>query len=295
VTGLTERREVRVALAAEDHLGEGPHWDDATQELLRVDITRGLVHRWRPGTPAGSVTAFEGEASAVLPRRDGGFVVAVGRALVLVDPDGRRRPLARVEDDRPHNRFNDCRCDPQGRLWAGTMSTIREPGTAALYRVTAGEEIEKVIGETTLSNGMGWSPSGDRMYFIDTATQRIESFVFDGTDGTVRGRGTFAEIAPDDGLPDGMAIDADGGVWVCLFGGAAVRRYDPSGHLDVELRLSVSNPTCPVFGGADLRTLFITTARHGLSARQLQSEPLAGSVLAVDPGIAGLPGNRFAG
>jgi sugar lactone lactonase YvrE len=122
-----------------------------------------------------------------------------------------------------------------------------------------------------------------------------DTFDFDATNGSLHARRPFAEIAPDDGLPDGMAIDADGGVWVCLFGGGALRRYDPSGRLDIELGLPVSNPTCPVFGGADLRTLFITTARHRLSAEQLQREPLAGSVLAVDPGIAGLPGNPFAG
>jgi sugar lactone lactonase YvrE len=290
-----ERGKVRVALACHDHLGEGPHWDEATQELLRVDITHGLVHRWRPGQQTSSVACFEGEASAVVPRRHGGLVVAVSHKILLLDADGREQRLAAVEDDRPHNRFNDCRCDPQGRLWAGTMSKVREPGAAALYRLTPGQEIEKVVAETTLSNGMGWSPSSELMYFIDSTTQRIDVFDFDAADGSAHDRRPFALIEPADGLPDGMAVDVEGGVWVCLFGGGALRRYDASGRLDAHLRLPVTNPTCPAFGGEDRRTLYITTARHRLSEPQLAAEPLAGSVLAVEPGVTGLPGNRFAG
>jgi sugar lactone lactonase YvrE len=286
---------VHVALPADDHLGEGPHWDQVRQELLRVDIAQGLVHRWQPETGASSVASYDGEVSAVIPRRGGGLVVALGHEILLVDPDGGRERIAAVERDRPHNRFNDCRCDPQGRLWAGTMSKVRDPESAALYRMSPGGPMEPVVTGTTVSNGMGWTPGGELMYFIDSTSQRIDVFDFDGRDGSVHDRRCFAAIDPEDGLPDGMAVDADAGVWLCLFGGGRLRRYGPSGGLEVDLRLPVTNPTCPVFGGAELRTLFITTARHGLSASQLHSEPLAGSVLGMEPGVAGVAGNAFAG
>jgi sugar lactone lactonase YvrE len=202
--------------------------------------------------------------------------------------------LAVVEEGHDDNRFNDCKCDPQGRLWAGTMSRTRTPGVAALYRLDAGGRLERVIAGTTISNGLAWSPSGDAMYFIDSTTQRIDAFDFDGATGGVADRRTLAEIDRDDGLPDGMTVDAEGGIWVCLFGGAAIRRYSPSGALEAAIELPTTNPTSPVFGGPDLRTLYITTARHRLTEAQLTGEPLAGALLTLDPGVQGLPGNRFA-
>jgi sugar lactone lactonase YvrE len=286
---------VRVALHASDQLGEGPFWDDRADELLRVDITRGLVHVWSPARGEARTQAVGGEVGAVVPRADApGWVLAVGHRLVLRDGD-EERGLAAVEEDLDDNRFNDCRCDPQGRLWAGTMSRQRTPGTAALYRLMPGAELEQVITGTTISNGLGWSPAGDRMYFVDSTTQRIDVLDFDGATGAIANRRPFAAIAPPDGLPDGLAIDAEGGVWVCLFGGAAIRRYGPDGALDAAIALPTSNPTSAAFGGPDLGTLYVTTARHRLSAAQLAAEPLAGAVLALESGVRGLPGNRFAG
>jgi sugar lactone lactonase YvrE len=175
------------------------------------------------------------------------------------------------------------------------MSKQRVAGSAALYRLAPGAALEQVIAGTTISNGLAWSPSGERMYFVDSTTQRIDVFDFDAATGDIADRRTLAEIDPRDGLPDGMTVDAEGGVWVCLFGGAAIRRYGPDGRLDAAIALPATNPTSAVFGGADLRTLYITTARHRLSPRQLTAELLAGAVLALEPGVSGLPGNRFAG
>ena len=236
-----------------------------------------------------------GEVSAVLPRaRAPGWLVAIGHRLLLRDGDA-QRTLAAVEQRRPDNRFNDCKCDPQGRVWAGTMSKQRAPATAALYRLAPRGEIECVIAGTTISNGLGWSPSGERMYFIDSTTQRIDVLDFDASRGEVADRRPLVAIEPDDGLPDGMTVDAQGGIWVCLFGGAAIRRYTPEGKLDTAIPLPTTNPTSPVFAGPDLRTLYITTARHRLTPDQLAAEPLAGAVLTLTTGVQGLPGNRFAG
>lgn len=284
---LGDRREL---------LGEGTAWDARAGRLLRVDIAAGKVHAWRPSS--GEHTTFDvgAEVSAAVPRDGGGLVLAVGRELVVRAEDGTTRVLAAVEGDRPDNRFNDCRCDSRGRLWAGTMSRSRVPGSAALYRLVAGRPIDCVIPRTTLSNGIGWSPSRDHMYFVDSVEQRIDVLDFDVTDGTISGRRPFARIAREDGLPDGLCVDSEGGVWVCLYGGRAIRRYDERGGLDVHLPLPVTNPTCPAFGGPDLGTLYVTTARHRLTPAQLAREPLAGALLALDPGgVTGLPAHAFDG
>jgi sugar lactone lactonase YvrE len=175
------------------------------------------------------------------------------------------------------------------------MSRTRTPGAAALYVLEPDGRLTLAISGTTISNGLGWSADGTRMYFIDSTTQRVDVLDFEGGSGAVSGRRPFAVIDPADGLPDGLAVDAEGGVWVCLFGGAAVRRYDVGGRLDAVVSLPVTNPTCPAFGGENLRTLYITSARHRLTPDQLAAEPLAGALLELDPGVAGLPVHRFAG
>ena len=286
--------DIRVPLDARDALGEGPHWDAERNELLRVDIRRGLLHRWRPRDGALWTTAIEGELSAVVPRRGGGLLLAVTRTLVLEDADGTRRTLA-TADEPEDNRFNDCRADAAGRLWAGTMSRTRRPGTAALYRLAPGGALDVAIAGTTLSNGIGWSADGERMFFVDSTTQRIDVLDFEVATGAVANRRPFAAIDPADGLPDGLAVDAEDGVWICLFGGAALRRYDAAGRLDAVVALPVTNPTCPAFGGPDLATLYVTSARHRMTPEQLAAEPLAGALLALDPGVRGLPRGVFAG
>jgi sugar lactone lactonase YvrE len=295
MTSPTRTARVRLVLQARDQLGEGAFWDERAGELLRVDITRGRIHAWNPATHRVATQEVAGEVSAVVPRAQAaGCLLATGHRLLLREGDA-ERTLAVVEQDRPDNRFNDCKCDPQGRLWAGTMSRRRAPGAAALYRLQTHGEIERVIAGTTISNGLGWSPAGDRMYFIDSTTQRIDVLDFDAATGDVANRRALVEVDPRDGLPDGMTVDAEGGIWVCLFGGGAVRRYSPEGVLEAAIALPVTNPTSAAFGGADLRTLYVTSARHRLSPEQLAVEPLAGGLFALHPGVRGLPGNRFAG
>ena len=188
-------------------------------------------------------------------------------------------PRGRCRDSRTglgDVRLNDCRADPQGRLWAGTMSRSRTRGAGALYRLTK-VGLAPVIRSTTMSNGLGWSPSGDRMYFIDSVTQRIDVFDFDGATGAISDRRGFADIPAAIGLPDGLVVDVEGGIWVCLFGGGAIRRYSEDGRLTEHLELPVTNPTCPAFGGPGLRDLYITSARHRLTDAQLAKEPHAGA------------------
>jgi sugar lactone lactonase YvrE len=287
--------DLRVVLEARDQLGEAPFWDERREELLRVDIARGRVHGWNPETGRSWCREVDGEVGAAIPRtRGAGLLLAAGHR-ILLDDGGDVRVLARAEEHIASNRFNDCKCDPRGRLWAGTMSRERSPGAAALYRLVPGAGLERAIAGTTISNGIGWSPAGDLMYFVDSTTQRIDVLDFDLATGAIADRRPFAAVDPADGLPDGLTVDAEGGVWVCLFGGAAVRRYGADGTLEAHIGAPVTNPTSAAFGGPDLGTLYVTSARHRLSEEQLEREPLAGAVLALEPGVRGLPGNRFAG
>jgi sugar lactone lactonase YvrE len=185
-----------------------------------------------------------------------------------------------VADPPADTRFNDGKCDAAGRLWAGTMSTARRPGDGRLYRVGAGGDAVVAIPSTTISNGLGWSPDNTLFYFVDSTSQAIDVFDFDLDGGEIANRRRFAAIDPGDGLPDGLTVDAEGGVWVCLFGGGCVRRYDPAGRLDAAVELAISKPTSLAFGGPRLDRLYVTSA-------------LGGAILEIEPGVRGLPGNRF--
>ena len=279
-------------------LGEGTAWWADRERLVTVDITEGLVRLLDLGgldvrSEVDEVVRFDGEVSAAVPRAGGGMIVAVDHQLLAVDAAGRIERTWATETDRPDNRFNDCRCDPRGRLWAGTMSRTRTPGQAGLYRLADGR-LDTVIADTTLSNGMGWSPDGTAMYFIDSTTYAIDCLDYDLDSGTVSNRRHWARIDPQDGLPDGLTVDREGGVWVALFGGGAVRRYDADGELTHHISLPVTNPTCPGFGGTDLATLYVTSARVKLTEEQLRAEP-AGVLLALSTGFSGSPANAFAG
>ncbi len=275
-------------------LGEGPVWDDRSDELVWVDISNRLIHRWDPVTGASTSVSTDADVGAVVLCRDGGMMAAVECDLWKVSATGEWTLLASVEP-KPGVRFNDCRADPRGRLWAGTLHRDREPGQAALYRLDPGGELELVLPERTISNGIGWSPDGETMYYIDSTTWSVVSYAYHLDSGELGQQSAFVEIDPADGLPDGLMVDAEGGVWVCLFGGAKVRRYRPDGVLDQQIALPLTNPTCPAFGGPDLRTMYITTARHRLSAEQLEREPNAGTLLQLDVGVGGVAAHRFAG
>lgn len=290
-----ESLQAEVVLPTADQLGEGTLWDHRRGELLRVDISAGLVHRWNLDTGAQCHIKLEPPVAFAIPRRDGGLVTGIGRRLVLLRDGKQPVVVADVEPGFAENRFNDAACDAAGRLWAGTMSTVRKTGMAALYRLEPDHTARPVVHATTISNGLGWSPAGDRLYFVDSTTQRVDVFDFDVASGQIADRRPFARVDPADGLPDGLAVDREGGVWVCLFGGGAVRRYDAAGQLDAIVRMPVSNPTRPAFGGPDLDVLYVASARHRLTAEQLAREPLAGAVFGVRPGVRGLSAQPYAG
>jgi sugar lactone lactonase YvrE len=286
--------EFEVAVGAGAELGEGPRWDASTRTLLWVDIPGQTVHRYDPVTGKDVVRPVPGVVSLALPRRRGGIVVGLPDGLHLLDGDD--PPLiAAIESDRTDTRTNDGACDAAGRLWVGTMALDERSSFAALYRVDSHLGVTTVLTGTTISNGLGWSPSGDLFYFIDSPTRRVDVFDFDPATGALEGRRRFAAVEIEGAVPDGLAVDAEGGVWVALHGGWGLLRFAPDGEPAAAVDLPIARITSCCFGGPDLRDLYVTTRREGLSAGELAAQPLAGALLRLDVGVAGLPTHAFAG
>jgi sugar lactone lactonase YvrE len=275
-------------------LGEGPVWDARIGRVAWVDILEGRLHLTAPDGETRTIR-LPSPVGSIAPRARGGWVAALADGFWAVADDGSVECLADVQSDRPDLRFNDGKCDPQGRFWAGTMALDHRADAGALYRLDADLSVHRLLDGVAISNGLDWSLDGRTMYYIDTPTRRIDRFDFDPADGSISGRRPFATVGSADGSPDGLTVDAEGGVWVALWDGWTVRRYLPDGSIDREIRLPVSEVTCPAFGGPDLDELYITTAWELLSAEQHAREPLAGALFRVRPGVHGRPPTQFAG
>ncbi|AXE85656.1 SMP-30/gluconolactonase/LRE family protein [Streptomyces sp. Go-475] len=280
-------RPYEVAVRAEAELGEGPSWDAAAGRLLWIDILGSRVHTYDPATGRRTTRRTEQHVGAVKPRAGGGLVLNLRDGVGLLDPDGRFRWLH--HEPVPGRRANDATIAPDGALWAGTMRYDEAPGGGTLSRVTGEGTVEVVLDDVAVSNGTGWSPDGRLMYYIDSPTRRVD--VFDYADGRISGRRTLAVIEEGAGFPDGLAVDAEGCVWVALWQGSAVRRYTPGGELDRVIELPVPLVTACAFGGPGLTDLYVTTARTG------PAEPpaLAGSLFVVPGAGKGLAQPAFAG
>lgn len=285
-----------IAVDAHAVLGEGPVWDEQQQRLLWLDILPGIVHRSDLATGSDEVFRVGKPVGAAALRRGEGLVLAVEDGFALLDKDWQRLEQAAViEHPGPPARFNEGKCDPAGRFLAGTMAYDQTPGAAFLYRLDPDRSVTRLLDGLTISNGLAWTADGSTMYYIDSPTYGVDAFDYDTETGRLANRRRIIQIPAAAGMPDGMTIDADGCLWVALYGGSAVRRYTPDGRLDVTLSFPVTNITCPVFGGPEFGQLYVTSARQGLDERQLTAQPHAGAVFAVDTGARGLRGLRFDG
>ncbi len=267
--------------------GEGPVWSPRWGGLRWVDMLAGDVLSLAAGGAVerrhvGSICA------AVRPRRQGGAVLGLERGFALEEPDGTLTVLDELWTDEGV-RMNEGGCDPDGRFYCGSMAYDKRPGGGALYRLDPDRSVRVVLGEVTISNGLDWSPDGSLAYYNDTDTFRVDVFEYD-RDAGLTGRRPFAETGA--ARPDGLTVDAEGGVWVALSNGGAVRRYTPEGALDEVVELPVTKVTACTFGGPKLDELFITTSREGLDPGD---EPLAGSLFRAAVGVEGLPAREFAG
>jgi sugar lactone lactonase YvrE len=268
-------------------LGEGPVWDARDQSLYWVDIPESRVHRiaadgslgsWDTGQPVGTV----------IPRASGGLVVAVRDGFMALDPaSGTLTTLAEVEKDRPENRMNDGACDRAGRFYAGTMADDESPGAGALYRLDPDLSVTRLVTGVGTSNGIGWSPDERLMYYIDSQVHRVDVFDYDPATGEIDGRRPFAAVGDGDVVPDGLTVDADGGVWVAVWGGYAILHHDPEGQVIETVDLPAARVSSCVFGGPDLDRLYITTAAGPGES--------AGALFVCEPGVTGQPSHPFRG
>lgn len=276
-------------------LGEGPVWVEETQSLYWVDIKGQRIHRL--SLPDGRRTTWEiGQAvGSLAQRREGGFIIAAQDGFQLTDAEfGQRRSLGHPEARLPTNRFNDGKCDAQGRFWAGTMDNHERQPTGSLYRLDADGTCSTMDTGYVVTNGPAFSPDGSTLYHTDTFARTIYAFDL-STDGSLSAKRPHIRIPDDEGYPDGMTVDGLGRLWVAHWGGWRVSCFAPDGQPLGHVRLPVAQVTSCAFGGPDMESLYITSASVGLSADERRLQPLAGGLLAVPVAVTGLAPGRFAG
>jgi sugar lactone lactonase YvrE len=288
--------EWQLAVDAGDRAGEGPAWEAERASLLWTDITGRRIHRLDPSTGGVWTRALEQMAGAVLPRASGGLVLCLQDGVYLTDSDdGEPWLLSPVEADDQTTRLNDVKSDRAGRLWGGTMALDARADAGAFYRIERDGSVETIAAPVTISNGVDWSLDGSLMYYIDTATGRMDIFDFDLATGSATDRRPFIRFDESFGMPDGMTVDAEGGLWVAFYDGWAVRHFRPDGKLERTIELPAARTTSCAFGGPRLDQLYVTSARDGLSEAQLAAQPHAGGLFVIESGVAGLPITPFAG
>jgi L-arabinonolactonase len=287
---------VRCVVDAGNKLGEVPVWDVAEQALYWVDIEKRLLQRFRLADGDVRIWTMPERIGSFALRRDGGLVVAFESGFAFYDLEtGAVERLAAPEAHIPTNRFNDGKCDREGRFWAGTMDDRLTAHSGGLYRLDPDLSCHRMDGGIGISNSLAWSPDDRTMYFADTLDRTIYRYDFDRSRGAVSNRRVFATTHARPGSPDGSTIDAEGFLWNAEWDGWAVVRYAPDGSVDRVVELPVEKPTSCMFGGPDLATLYVTSAVWDLTPAQRERQPQAGGLFAVDVGVRGLPEPRFAG
>jgi sugar lactone lactonase YvrE len=302
MTGSGGRSAVELVADARATLGEGPTWDPARRVLWWVDITAGVVHRFDPRSRIDHARSLGSTVGAVAMRQDGTLLIAVAEGLVTLDPDGPGAPgpflaLGTAGDGL---RSNDGKCDPAGRLWIGRMAVDAAPGAGTLLSIDRDRHVTTHLRDLAIPNGLGWSPDGTTMYYVDSTWGEVRAYAYDAAAGTLGAARPLVRLAAIEGLaagavPDGLSVDAEGCPWVALWGGGCVVRLSPDGAVLDRIAVPVSRVTSCSFGGEDLGDLYITTARQGATAAELGREPLAGGIFRCRPGVRGLPNVPYAG
>lgn len=279
-------------------LGESPLWDDQSQTIFWVDILQGEIHAYALPTHRHRRLKLGQAVGAIALSPPGRLVGALQQGFFFIDSgNGALDFIAGPEAHLPGNRFNDGKCDPAGRFWAGTLNTKGEPGGGNLYALQPDGTVVLKIPGVSVSNGMAWSPDGRCFYYIDTPTRTVVAYDFDCETGSIRDQRVVVCIPEQMGKPDGMTIDEEGMLWIALWGGGRVTRWHPqSGRLLHHFMLPVTQVSSCTFGGARLTDLYVTTARVGLTPQELEEQPLAGALFVLENcGFRGLPAAGFGG
>ena len=293
---MNKNSAVELACAATAIIGEGPLWKVDEQRLYWLDLDGAAIYRFDPATGRNERVAapLDGYIGGMVERASGGFVVMDHRGAHAFDPGTgsfSRLPGLKTTADTV---FNDGKCDRLGQLWTGTKHKEETNPAGALFRVRK-DGIDTIDTGIICSNGPAFSPCGRYAYFADSSAWQVYRYAIDTKSNAVGPREKFIDCPRDGGEPDGMTVDADGCLWVAHWGGWCVRQYTPAGRLEREIRVPVPQPTAPGFGGPAMKTMFVTSARRGLSEAQLREAPLSGSLFAIDTGTSGLIEPRFIG
>lgn len=275
-------------------LAESPVWSVAEQALWFVDINTPALHQYDPASGTHRHWPMPAAIGCIALDHEGGLIAALRDGLYRLDLEqGRHNRLAPAPYDAGLMRFNDGRCDRQGRFWVGTITDDRQPhGT--LYRFDGRRFIEaELSGAIATSNGLAWSPDGRILYHADTPTMQVHAYDYDIATADLSNRRLFLDLSRDGERPDGATVDSAGNYWLALYGAGKVAQFSPAGERLREIHLPVKAPTMPCFGGPDLRTLFITTARQKHTGEELEKMPLAGGIFSIGVDIPGLPEAPF--
>jgi sugar lactone lactonase YvrE len=279
-------------------LGEGPVWDHKRRLLYWLDILNGEIHQYSPHQKTHRTIGVNQMIGSIAVCTNGNFIAALQNGFGFVDPvTGKVTMITDPESHLPGNRFNEGKCDPAGRFWAGTMALSEEAGAGNVYFVHTDLEVTKKIGTVTVSNGMAWSGDHQKFYYIDSPTSEIVAYDYEESTGHISNKKVIIRIATEDGFPDGMTIDNEGMLWIAHWNGWQVTRWDPAtGKELLSIQLPAAKITSCTFGGDDLEDLYITSAKVGLTEEELLEQPLAGSLFVVrNCGYKGLPAFEFNG
>jgi len=290
--------DVRIAVDANNHLGETPIWSGEEQALWWVNCEHPpQLHRWHPGSGEHNIWPMPQRIGGFVPKTGGGLLVALSDGIYDFDPADGSLSLRASSPFPPHVTLHECHCDRQGRFWVGAFDhdfpANRDASGAAFCRLD-GNRLVPVIEGIAVANALAFSPDGRTLYCADSPKRRVDAFDLDPQTGAATNRRTFLQLKDGEGFVDGATVDTEGGYWLANVGAGALRRYLPDGTLDRIIALPFSNPTKPAFGGTDLRTLYVTSTRM---AMQCFTSPTVdnGAVFALEPGFAGVPEVPFAG
>jgi sugar lactone lactonase YvrE len=287
---------IDVVDSGQDILGESITWDEQRQLLWWVDGIGQIIYRLDPASGKKDSWKMNEEIGSIGLRAKGGLIVGMRSGLYFFSPEtGKLTEIARPDAERVGNRFNDGKVDRHGRFWSGTVEAGAYTPRGRLYRLDADLSVKLIMEGITCINGISFSPDNRLMYMTDSFSCRIDVFDYDAVDGEIYNRRRFADVPLGRGICDGSTVDADGCFWSANMDGWCVTRYDPRGNIDMVINLPVRRVSSLCFGGKDLDTLFITTARRRMGEKELAQQPLAGNILAVRPGVKGLPEPEFLG
>lgn len=277
-------------------LGESPLWDAQQQMLYWVDIEKSALHCLDPQTKYHRVWSMPSEIGCIALRAGGGLVAALRYGFAYIElPSGHVTMMDTVLADADGVMFNDGKCDRAGRFWAGTKDLAEQNDIGALYRLDATGRSTEITKGYAVANGFAWSPDNTIFYVCNSSARIIYQYDFDLKAGTLNNKRIFATLSEESGYPDGVTVDSEGGVWNAHWDGGRVTRYLPNGKIDDVIKMPVRRPTSCCFGGANLTTLYVTSASTRLSAEELKQDPFAGCVFAVEVGIKGLIETKFIG